>query len=397
MMISRWENNHIGLQWSTFWERLSPDDQLTFGHVFIMFIVDSIIQLSLAIYFDAIFPGKYGIAKKWYYFLQLSYWFPNRYFDEESIQGSDGVQIVNLCKSYDGGKTMAVKKLKLNLSPNQITVLLGHNGAGKTTLMSMLCGLIPPTSGSAYLNGISLRRDMESVRQNLGICPQFDVLFDHLTVEEHLWFYCKIKNINDKLIDDEINLMIDKLNLQSKRHHCARTLSGGMKRKLSVGIALAGGSKFVLLDEATSGMDVSSRRFIWDLLINEKLNRTILFSTHFMEEADVLGDKIAIMQQGQLRCFGSPYQLRKDFEIGYLLKICIERYANKQKIVDVIQSHVDQAKMLTSTNNEITFSLPENQSDKFEPLFSTIEENSFDLCVNNFGISVSTIEEVFLK
>ncbi|OTF81604.1 hypothetical protein BLA29_012713, partial [Euroglyphus maynei] len=140
--------------------------------------------------------------------------------------------------------------------------------------------------------------------------------------------------------------MINKLDLNAKRRHRASTLSGGMKRKLSVGIALVGGSKFVLLDEATSGMDVSARRFIWDLLIKEKTNRTILFSTHFMEEADVLGDKIAIMQQGQLKCFGSPYQLRKDFKLGHLLKIAITRQANKQKITDLINLHINDANLL---------------------------------------------------
>lgn len=100
--------------------------------------------------------------------------------------------------------------------------------------MSMLCGLIPPTSGSVYMDGHSLLRDKEIVRRNLGVCPQFDVLFHHLTVEEHLWFYCKIKQIDDRLIDKEIDAMINKLDLNSKRRQLAGTLSGGMRRKLSV-------------------------------------------------------------------------------------------------------------------------------------------------------------------
>lgn len=160
---------------------------------------------------------------------------------------------------------------------------------------------------------------------------------------------------------------------------------------------MTGGSKFVLLDEATSGMDISARRFIWDLLINEKINRTILFSTHFMEEADVLGDKIAIMQQGKLQCFGSPYQLRKDFQIGYLLKISTDKAADKQEIVDLVEKHVEKAKVLIATSNEITFSLLDNQSSKFEQLFLTIEEDRQRLRVIDFGISVSTIEEIFLR
>lgn len=407
IMIARWENRRIGIQWDNLWEKLSPDDPMTFGHVLLMFLVVALMQFLLALYFDAIFPGKYGIAQKWYFVLQPSYWIkkfkcPKQDQDDQqtSTDGTTpprGIQILNLSKSYDGEKTYAVKDIKLNLKPSQITVLLGHNGAGKTTLMSMLCGLLPPTAGSVYLDGISFRKEMDKVRQNLGICPQFDVLFDHLTVEEHIWFYCKLKNIDDSLIEDEIDVVIKKLDLESKRRHRAKTLSGGMRRKLSVGIALAGGSKFVLLDEATSGMDVSARRFIWDLLISEKANRTILFSTHFMEEADVLGDKIAIIQQGQLKCFGSPYQLRKDFNIGYLFRVSIVKTANKDSIIDVIQEHVAETKLLASTNNEMTFSLPENQSDKFELLFSTLDQNKTEFGVENFGISVSTIEEVFLR
>lgn len=116
-----------------------------------------------------------------------------------------------------------------------------------------------------------------------------------------------------------------------------------------------------------------------------------------MEEADVLGDKIAIMQQGQLKCFGSPYQLRKDFKLGHLLKIAITRQANKQKIIDLINSHIIDANLLASSNNEMTFSLPECQSKNFGPLFLTIEQNNTDLGIDHFGISVSTIEEVFFR
>lgn len=153
--------------------------------------------------------------------------------------------------------------------------------------MSILCGLITPTSGSIQMMGYNYETDMDNIRKYLGVCPQFDVLFNHLTVEEHLWFYCKLKGVNEDRIKSQIDSMIKLLNFSDKRYNQSHTLSGGMKRKLSVGIALIGDSKIILLDEATSGMDVSARRFIWDLLIKEKKDRVILLSTHFMEEADV--------------------------------------------------------------------------------------------------------------
>ena len=154
--------------------------------------------------------------------------------------------------------------------------------------MSIITGLFPPTKGTAIVNGFDIRNHLDSVRTSLGICPQFDVLFDELTVEEHLRFFCQLKDVTDPdIVEQEITDMIAMLALEDKRDSQSQTLSGGMRRKLSVGIALIGDSKIVILDEPTSGMDVSARRFIWDLLMEVKENRTILLSTHFMEEADV--------------------------------------------------------------------------------------------------------------
>lgn len=161
---------------------------------------------------------------------------------------------------------------------------------------------------------------MYSIRGTLGICPQQDVLFDDLTVREHLVFYSKVKGIYDKQsITEEVDKFVKLLNLVPKVNTLAKHLSGGMKRKLSVAIALCGKSRTVLLDEPTSGMDPAARRNLWDLILNERMNRTILLSTHFMDEADVLGDRIAIMSRGVLKAIGSPFFLKKSFGIGYNL------------------------------------------------------------------------------
>lgn len=126
---------------------------------------------------------------------------------------------------------------------SQITALLGHNGAGKSTTMSMLTGLFPPTSGTALVNGFDIRKDIQGVRGSLGLCPQHDILFDELTVEEHLDFFCKLKGYPSHLVRAETDRMVKALQLENKRKAMSSTLSGGMKRKLSVGIALCGESK----------------------------------------------------------------------------------------------------------------------------------------------------------
>lgn len=146
--------------------------------------------------------------------------------------------------------------------------------------------------------------DVVGVRGSMGLCPQYDVLFDEMTVEEHLKFFCGLKGYPEHLIDSEIDRLLHELSLDDKKRSPASTLSGGMKRKLSVAIALCADSKVVMLDEPTSGMDPAARRSTWDLLQKEKKDRTILLTTQFMDEADLLGDRIAIMAAGQIQCCG---------------------------------------------------------------------------------------------
>lgn len=148
---------------------------------------------------------------------------------------------------------------------------------------------------------------MAGVRGSMGLCPQYDVLFDEMTVEEHLKFFCGLKGYPEPLIDSEIDRLLDELSLQDKKRSAASALSGGMRRKLSVAIALCADSKVVMFDEPTSGMDPTARRLTWDLLQREKKGRTILLTTHYMDEADLLGDRIAIMASGQIQCCGISF------------------------------------------------------------------------------------------
>ena len=311
------ESRGVGMDWSNINQATVPNDNLTLLLILAMMLLNSFIYLLITWYVTEAFPGEYGVALPWYFPFTKQYWIPNNSQDShhhfeirsnsqiadeiqqqrqnnENIEKDPpnlcaGIKIINITKTYDSGKTFAVSGINLNIFHGQITALLGHNGAGKTTTISILTGLFKPTSGTAQVNGYDIRTNMNAVRSSLGICPQFNVLFDKLTVEEHLNFFCKLKrdDMTSEDIKQEINVIIEKLDLVDKRKVQSCKLSGGMKRKLSVGIALIGGSKVVILDEPTSGMDVSARRFIWDLLLREKQYRSILISTHFMEEADV--------------------------------------------------------------------------------------------------------------
>lgn len=336
-VMSQYESAGVGVQWSNLFEPISIDDDLVLGHILVIFLITSTIQILITLYVEKISPGEFGVPEKWYFPVTIKFWTgrvairddidnldlsKKSNFEEEPIDKKAGIQVRGLRKVYN--KKVAVDNLNLNMYEDQITVLLGHNGAGKSTTMGMLTGLFPPSSGTAYIDGKDIRTDLNSVRSSLGLCPQHNVLFNELTVKEHITFFSKLKGLKKKSeIDEQIRKYVQLLELTPKLNAQSTTLSGGMKRKLSIGIALCGNSKIVMCDEPSSGLDPSARRALWDLLIQEKKGRTILLTTHFMDEADVLGDRIAIMADGDLKTVGTSFFLKKKFGVGYRL-VCVK-------------------------------------------------------------------------
>lgn len=411
--IVRFEGNQAGLQWSNMFTPSTMNDGLSVGVIIIMLLVDALIYLGIALYFEQVMPGEFGVAKPWYFLFTSEFWKRNKVGDAHGSQNGlvkpmqskfieedppiekAGVKIRHLRKVYD--KKVAVDGLDLNMYEDQITVLLGHNGAGKTTTMSMLTGMFSPSSGTALINGHDIRTDIEGVRRSLGLCPQHNVLFNELTVAEHVKFFAKLKGVRDGDVAAEVEKYVNLLELTDKMNAQSRTLSGGMKRKLAVGVALCGGSKVVLLDEPSSGMDPSARRALWELLQKEKLGRTVLLSTHFMDEADVLGDRIAIMAEGQLKAVGSPFFLKKTFGAGYRL-ICVKKAnCDKDRLLEILKGYIPEVEVETDIGSELTMVLREDYVQKFQPMLEDLEDNMESCGISSFGISLTTMEEVFLR
>lgn len=174
-------------------------------------------------------------------------------------------------------------------------------------------------------------------------------------------------------------------------------LTGGMKRKVSLGIALIGDSEVVMLDEPTSGMDPEARRGMWDLLQSVKKNRTILLTTHFMEEADVLGDRIAIMTRGKVQCYGSPMFLKKQFGQGYTLTMTRGTSCNVQGTTKLVEKYIHGATLKGTASGELIYNLPDSEVKNFPILFENLENVRNRFNVLNFGLSVTTMEDVFLR
>ncbi|KAF9185448.1 hypothetical protein BGZ50_003039 [Haplosporangium sp. Z 11] len=369
-------------------------------------------------------------------------------------------------------KQEVVNGLDLDVHRNEILGFLGHNGAGKTTSLSIIMGMVGPSSGSVVVtgqvmpgsDGVKSReidlRTLGEVQKQMGVCPQHDVLFETLTAWETVQLYAAIKGVkvlgrksdvnpgphsstSKELLNEYLNHLLDDVYLKEKKHERVVTYSGGMKRKLSVALAFLGDPKVVLLDEPTTGMDVFTRKQVWQLMQDSKPGRAILLTTHSMEEADALGDRIAILSQGHLQTLGSSLFLKNRFGLGYRLNLEKRRAMladqrqrrhdvqstsvmeaqdqsvvlfNEEATTKVVKQHFPDATIDVNTTTDITYVLPttgtveqrngrtaqEYIQDKkaalpglFAHLDAEIAANR--LGVRSVGLSLTTLEEVFVR
>nr|XP_034356614.1 retinal-specific phospholipid-transporting ATPase ABCA4 isoform X2 [Arvicanthis niloticus] len=467
--LVRFEEQGLGLQWNNIGKSPLEGDEFSFLLSMKMMLLDAALYGLLAWYLDQVFPGDYGTPLPWYFLLQESYWLGgegcstreeralekteplteeiedpehpegmNASFFERELPGLvPGVSVKNLVKVFEPCSRPAVDRLNITFYENQITAFLGHNGAGKTTTLSILTGLLPPTSGTVLIGGKDIETSLDAVRQNLGMCPQHNILFHHLTVAQHILFYAQLKGRSWEEAQLEMEAMLEDTGLHHKRNEEAQDLSGGMQRKLSVAIAFVGDSKVVVLDEPTSGVDPYSRRSIWDLLLKYRSGRTIIMSTHHMDEADLLGDRIAIISQGRLYCSGTPLFLKNCFGTGFYLTLVrkmkniqsqrcgcegacsctskgfsarcparVDEITEEQvldgdvkELMDLVYHHVPEAKLVECIGQELIFLLPNKNFKQraYASLFRELEETLADLGLSSFGISDTPLEEIFLK
>ncbi|KAK6167985.1 hypothetical protein SNE40_021899 [Patella caerulea] len=412
--IGLYEGTGEGVQWNNIASPPTPDDNFSMLDAIVMLLGDSAIYLTIMWYVENVYPGKHGVPKPFYFPFTKSYWcgsasigfsktdgkiHDSDRFEKEPVGMRAGISISGLRKEFKtrGKKKLAVDNMNLNVYQGQITVLLGHNGAGKTTTMSMLTGFIPPTSGKATVNGHDIETDIDGARESLGLCPQHNILFDTLTVDEHLEFFLLLKGGNRATVEKEVATMAKEVGLETKRTTRSMNLSGGQKRKLSVGIALIGGSEVVILDEPTSGMDPAARRQTWDILQRYRSTRTILLTTHFMDEADLLGDRIAIMADGRVKCCGRSHFLKQIYGAGYHLIIVKSETCDVSVVTELVRTHIPSATLESEISAEISYLLPNEASPGFSSLFKDIEIKKNELGINSFGTTATTMEEVFLK
>uniref|UniRef100_A0A131Y9J2 ATP-binding cassette, subfamily A (ABC1), member 3 n=1 Tax=Rhipicephalus appendiculatus TaxID=34631 RepID=A0A131Y9J2_RHIAP len=457
-LISFLEGQGIGAKWSNLGMEAVPADNVTLGQIVLIMLVSVLIYALLLWYLDNVWPFQYGIPKhplfflqiidvasritqrkcyrrssvfyksKWWYrrvyrlvwnrlkpkFRKKSYWYTELDHDSEGVAGQEGnandnvfeppppdahttIALSHVTKKFRGTNKKAVDNLSLEIFDGQLTVLLGHNGAGKTTTMNMITGLFPPTRGEVHINGYNIRTQTKKARESFGLCPQHNVLFDELTVEEHLYFFYSLKDSPDVSWKSHVNDVLTSVDLAEKRSSLAKDLSGGMKRKLSLGNSMIGGSKILILDEPTAGMDPQARRAVWTLLQNLRRSKTILLTTHYMEEADALGDRIAFVAHGKLQCYGSPLFLKKRYGTGYRMRIAKGSTCSLDVVTEKVTSAIPAAQLTSDIGHEAMFNLGFPPASDVIPLLKNLEQSKESLGIASLGISVTTMEDVFIR
>ncbi|KAJ3112675.1 hypothetical protein HDU96_004305 [Phlyctochytrium bullatum] len=340
-----------------------------------------------------------------------------RLVEESGGESKPTISLRGLTKRYPGSPVKSVDGLSLEMYENQVLCLLGRNGCGKSSrsfrffafvvvmadgvepaTIGMLSGLIDPSGGDAVIHGRSIK---SAGRTSVGFCPQQNILWEDLSVYETLMVYAGIKGVPSGQIDAEIDSWLEVVGIPEKRSSAVKTLSGGQKRKVCLCIAFMGGSKVVFLDEPTAGVDPFSRRSMWEIVAKNKSGRTIILTTHFLDEADILGDRIAIMDLGALKALGTSTFLKDSFNVGYRLAITLETEdsgspsAAAASVRSTISQFIPQAREQNATLPEMSFNIPLSANNKFSSLFAALEQPSAG--VKDFDLAMSTLDDVFLK
>ena len=372
------------------------------GGALSILICQTFLFAILAYYLRRLFPGPFGVPAHPLFFLQREKKPTARSFDPmetellTSADANDIVVMKRLRKYFGEQRETAAVDLTLSIHRGEILALLGHNGAGKTTTISMLCGLIAPTDYEvATVGGLDISRNMGTIRHNIGVCPQHDVLFPYLSARQHLQLFANLRGVeitNNRL--DEL-LMFLELPLDATK---VQDYSGGMKRRVSVCSALVGEPAVVFLDEPTTALDEVSRQKLWQLLKMERSKgTTMILTTHMMEEAETLGDRIAIMSAGSLHSEGTAMELKARCGTGYYLEFAKGKNFSEEAACRAIQSLCPEASLHLDSGAEVTYFLPMSYHSQYADILANVEARLGEIGAESFGLNMSTLEDVFVS
>jgi len=320
----------------------------------------------------------------------------------------------NLRHVFRDGKSRpvhAVRGISLGVQPGECFGLLGPNGAGKTTTLGCLTGEIqPPTTGEVYVAGHSVTgAGAEKAFKHLGFCPQVDPLFGDLTGRQHLLYYGKLKGIAGDKLDEAVDGLFRRLGFDEKdANKPTGKYSGGMKRKLSLAIALVGPSSVLFLDEPSAAVDAGAKRLLWQAIKMRAKSKSVIITTHSMEEAEAVCDRIGIQVLGSLRCLGTPIHLKLKYGSGYQMEVRFRKSSEDHKkhlrsateVGEFVQSSLSsEARLLEAHDACYLYQLP-----RFRPgglslgqVFKRLQEASETHAIEEYSLVQPSLEQVFLR
>lgn len=301
------------------------------------------------------------------------------------------LEVQKLAKNY--GDFQAVKGVSFSIEEGEIFSLLGPNGAGKTTTISMLSTLYTPTSGDAVIGGHSVTKDPMAVRGVIGVVPQDLALYEDLTARENLIFWGQMYNLSGKALNLRVDEVLEQIGLTDKAKNRVKTFSGGMKRRVNIGVGLLHKPRLLFMDEPTVGIDPQSRRAILDTVKDlNKQGMTLLYTTHYMEEAEELSNRVGIIDHGELIAMGTQKELTQQVGQAETLILHINENDDPQALIpsfkeikDVLEANV--------IDTEISIITP-SAKDVLAPVVSKANERGIK--IRSIDIREPNLEAVFL-
>lgn len=299
------------------------------------------------------------------------------------------IEAQNLTKRFDS--LMAVDGLNIGIRKGEVFGFLGPNGAGKTTSIKMMVGLLRPTSGKVFIDGVEVEKIEKGT---IGICPQELMLWEYLTCKESLNLMADMYEVPKDVRDIRVQKLLDDLFLSDKANTVVSKLSGGMKRRLNLALAVIHEPEVVVLDEPSEGLDPQSRRVLWNYIrsMRDDEGKTVILTTHIMDEADILSDRIAIIDHGKLIRLDTPENLKKEIGEGDVVDMKLSDISKNQDVIKELQDNEDVLSVV-EVNGRIKIRAL-NAVGKL-PLMMKVVEN-MDVRVADLSVRQNTLEDVFI-
>ncbi|XP_077508368.1 phospholipid-transporting ATPase ABCA3-like [Amblyomma americanum] len=375
------------------------------------------ICLLLAMYVDRVWPGGDSVPERALFFTDPSFWGVShslfgepktkmpmdaeRHVMEPVVTAKQPFLVVHkLTKEIKTVlKTVTVlRSVSLKTYSEHVTVLLGSNGSGKSLILKIVAGLTRPNGGTVYVgSGWDIRHDLGSVRQLLGYCPQTSALLDELSVEENLRFFAGLRTLAWRKARSDAQISLYDSQLYNRRREIVRDLNYNDRRRLQLAIALVGSPAYLLLDEPTLGVDLETKHSMWEMILKARQQSGILLVTNSIDEAELLGDRIAIIAQGDVACCGSSLYLRKRHGSGYRFSILMDENSDVTELTAFIQKVHPSAELYMERRRSVVYTVGFPGTKSLIDLLRKLEENQERLGIKRIGVNTASLEDVMLR